>query len=191
MTDADPAQLAELAHHWVAATRPTDLSKALQYVRRAGDAALAALAPLDAIRWYEEALDLVEREPNPDRLTQAKLLGALGTAQRLAAQPEYQATLVEAGTLARELNDSCALVLAALGFRQVGLHMVGDDLLKPIVQAALDSLSVHGHLLVLDCWPSSHLRTMLEPSGASAETTLCNPSRSPAGSDDANFGEGH
>jgi predicted ATPase len=49
----DAAMLGELAHHWVAATRPADLDKALSYVRRAGDAARDALAPDDAIRWYQ------------------------------------------------------------------------------------------------------------------------------------------
>src|SRR6185369_16429903 len=58
----DAGTLAELAHHWVAATRPADLDKALEYVRRAGDAARDALAPDDAIRWYQQALELIDRQ---------------------------------------------------------------------------------------------------------------------------------
>jgi predicted ATPase len=50
-------RIAELAHHWYAATRPADAAKALAYTQRAADAALTALAAEDAIRWYERALD--------------------------------------------------------------------------------------------------------------------------------------
>ena len=66
-TTHNATTLAELAHHWVAATRPADLDKALGYVRRAGDAARDALAPDDAIRWYQQALDLVARQNPPDQ----------------------------------------------------------------------------------------------------------------------------
>jgi len=140
-TNADPAALAELAHHWVAATRPADLGKALEYVRRAGDAALAALAPLDAIRWYEQALDLLGRESAPDPHQRAELLALLGTAQHQAALPEGRMTLIEAATLAQELDDPNTLVLAVLGFREQHFGMVGDEQLKPIIRAAIDSLA--------------------------------------------------
>jgi tetratricopeptide (TPR) repeat protein len=141
VTEANPAELAELAHHWVAATRPTDLGKALEYVRRAGDAARAALAPQDAIRWYEQALELLVRESNSDPHQRAALLALLGTVQRQAALPESRATLLDAATLALDLNDPDALVLVALGFnRSSALYMEGDEALKPIIRAALDSL---------------------------------------------------
>ena len=45
--DSD-ARVDQLARHWVAAIQPTDLAKAIGYSRRAGDMALAALAPADA-----------------------------------------------------------------------------------------------------------------------------------------------
>ena len=48
------------------ATQPADLAKALDYSRRAGDAALAALAPGDALRYYTQALDLYARSDDPD-----------------------------------------------------------------------------------------------------------------------------
>src|SRR5690606_6798040 len=45
-TDGVPgARAGELAHHWAAATTPTDTTKAVAYARQAGDYALAGLAP--------------------------------------------------------------------------------------------------------------------------------------------------
>lgn len=96
----DAATLAELAHHWVAATRPAHLHRALDYVRRAGDAARDALAPNDAIRWYQQALDLIAQQPDPDQHQRAELLATLGAVQRQAADPGYRDTLLEAAALA-------------------------------------------------------------------------------------------
>ena len=152
---ADPAALADLAHHWVAATRPTDLGKALQYVRRAGDAARAVLAPHDAIRWYSQALELLAREPTPDLRLRASLLAVLGTVQRQVALPESRATLLEAAALARDVNDPEALVLAALGFSKSSvLEMEGDGALKPIITAALNTTSAQA--------PSVRARLLVE-----------------------------
>ena len=39
----DDEHVAELARHWMAATRPSDVTKALHYARRAGDVALRSL----------------------------------------------------------------------------------------------------------------------------------------------------
>ena len=55
--DRPGARVSELARHWVAA-QPIDLEKAILYSRQAGDAALAALAPADALRHYAQALHL-------------------------------------------------------------------------------------------------------------------------------------
>ncbi|MGI8762505.1 MAG: ATP-binding protein, partial [Ilumatobacteraceae bacterium] len=51
-------RVGELARHWFSATQPIDVGKAIDYSRRAGDAALGALAPADALRYYAQALDL-------------------------------------------------------------------------------------------------------------------------------------
>ena len=100
---ATAASAAELARHWVAATRPADLDTALKYVEAAGDDALAQLAPEDAIRWYRQALDLVDA-PGGGRRQSARRgcsIG-LGTAQRHLGDPESRATLLEAGRLAQD-----------------------------------------------------------------------------------------
>ena len=87
---SDPATLAELARHWVAATQLSDLDKALMYVRQAGDAARDASAPEDAIRWYQQALDLLDRQGAPDKQTQAEVLTDLGSAQRRPESPNIR-----------------------------------------------------------------------------------------------------
>ena len=43
--DRPGVRVGELARHWMAATQPIDLAKAIGYSRQAGDAALRALAP--------------------------------------------------------------------------------------------------------------------------------------------------
>jgi class 3 adenylate cyclase/tetratricopeptide (TPR) repeat protein len=142
-TAPDAAALAELAHHWVAATRPAEIDKALTYVRRAGDAARDALAPEDAIRWYQQALDLLARQTPTDLHQRAELLATLGTTQRQLSLPGSRETLLEAGGLAQQLGDTEALVQAALGFNtgSPGSQLVGDNDAKTTIQAALDATS--------------------------------------------------
>jgi class 3 adenylate cyclase/tetratricopeptide (TPR) repeat protein len=152
-TPTDPALLAELAHHWIAATKPSDLDKALHYARLAGDAARDALAPDDAIGWYQQALDLLDRQSAPDQHNRAHLLVALGTQQSRAGQPEYQDTLTQAASLAEELGDTDIMVQAALGFSAFGGGgLVGVDTAKRVMRAALDATgadnsSTHARLL--------------------------------------------
>ena len=111
----DPGpRIAELAWHWVAASAPADLGKAIEYCRLAGDAALAALAGAEAERWYGDALRLLEREPSPAEETRLQLLVSLGEAQRQAGDPAHRETLLDAAHLAVRLGDRAALVRAAL-----------------------------------------------------------------------------
>ena len=46
--------------------QPIDLAKAIGYSQQAGDAALSALAPADALRYYAQALDLHDQVADPD-----------------------------------------------------------------------------------------------------------------------------
>ena len=64
--DRPGTRVGELARHWFNATQPIDLAKAIDYSRQAGDAALAALAPADALRYYAQALDLYAQADDPD-----------------------------------------------------------------------------------------------------------------------------
>ena len=138
----EDSHLAELARHWIAATRPTDLTKAIYYARRAGDAALAAYAPMDAIAWYAQALELLGRQAAGDERERGALLVALGTAQRQAGQPEHRQTLRDAAEIAQALSDHDLLVAAALAGTTGSVATgEGDEERIRVLRAALDVVS--------------------------------------------------
>jgi class 3 adenylate cyclase/tetratricopeptide (TPR) repeat protein len=136
----DATVLAELARHWIAATRPSDIAKAITYARRAGDAARDTLAPEDAIRWYEQALELVSLGAGGDQRTRAELLAALGAVQRRASDPRGRDTLLQAAALAQQLEHDDVLIEVALGFTPffLGGHLGGAAKVRPVIRAALD-----------------------------------------------------
>jgi predicted ATPase len=139
--DDDPTVVGELARHWIAATRPSDIDKAIGYAERAGDAARDALAPDDAIRWYQQALELVSLGGRTDQRQRAELLAALGTVQRRASRSEGGDTLRQAATVAQRIDHHDALVQAALGFTPLILtreETEGDAEARPVVRAALE-----------------------------------------------------
>lgn len=115
--DDSPGELGELARHWLAAVRPTNADRALHGARRAGDAALAALAPADACHWYEQALELVASD---DRGERCRLLTRLATARWQAAHPQALAALLEASRLALDLGDPELLVGVSLAVWDTG-----------------------------------------------------------------------
>ena len=133
----------ELARHYLLASRPAEVDKALAYARLAGEAALEALAPDEALRWFAQALELAGQTTEP--AVRIDLLIGLGTAQRQVGGSEFRATLLEAARLAQETDDTERLVTAALanyrGFTsvsgevdaervemlQAALRAVGDD----------------------------------------------------------------
>jgi hypothetical protein len=110
---APGTRLAELAYHWSEATLPEDQHKAIDSARRAGDHALAALAPEEARRWYAHALELVDRDRDP--ATTCDLTIGLAEAQRQVGDPEYRTTFFAAASLAEASGDGDRLVRAALG----------------------------------------------------------------------------
>jgi DNA-binding SARP family transcriptional activator len=106
------SQAGELARHWLLSNRAIDRSKGAVYARIAGDVALDALAPLEAIRWFRQALDVLELLPDDGE--KARCLAGLGEAQRQAGDASYRETLLEAARLARTIDDVDVLVRAAL-----------------------------------------------------------------------------
>jgi class 3 adenylate cyclase/tetratricopeptide (TPR) repeat protein len=111
----DPGErLGELAAHWAAATVSANPAKALHYARRAGDRALAALAPDEAVRWYEQALELHAQAPGRERSERCELLIGLGEAQRQVGDRSSRQTLLDAAALAQELGDGDLLCRAVL-----------------------------------------------------------------------------
>ncbi len=107
-------QIAALAHHWRQGCEPPDVGRAVHTARLAGDRALDRLAPAEAARWYEDALELHGRRLAPDSSERCELLIALGQAQREAGQARFRETLLDAGRLALENGDSARLVRATL-----------------------------------------------------------------------------
>ena len=94
--DRPGARVGELARHWFSATQPIDLTKAIDYSRQAADAALSALAPADALRYYAQALDLYPQAADPDPVLGIDLAIGLGTAQRQTGDPAFRDTLLDA-----------------------------------------------------------------------------------------------
>jgi class 3 adenylate cyclase len=109
----DPgARVGELARHWFHAPQPEHLAKALNFSRMAADAALAALAPGDALRYYRQALDLYAKVADGDPVTGIDLGIGLGTAQRQTGDPGYRSTLLEIAHRAADLGETSRLVAA-------------------------------------------------------------------------------
>jgi DNA-binding winged helix-turn-helix (wHTH) protein/tetratricopeptide (TPR) repeat protein len=104
-------QAGEIAHHWIHALAPQNRVKAAYYAQRAGDYALAHLAPDEAVTWYGQALELLPADHVAQR---CETLVGLGTAQRQAGDPAHRESLLEAGRLAIDLGHDDLLVRAAL-----------------------------------------------------------------------------
>ena len=105
-------RVGELAHHWFSATQAQDLDKALDYSRQAADAALASLAPGDAMGYYLQALDLLAQVHDPNPVMEMDVRIGLGAAQRQMGDPAFAQTLLDAGRLAADHGDTGRLVRA-------------------------------------------------------------------------------
>ena len=104
-------RVAELARHWIATDSHPD--KAVAYAQLAGDRALAQLAPHDALHWFDEALQQLDRCP-PDRVRRCDLLIGLGEARRQIGDPSFRECLLEASALAERLDDLERMTRAAV-----------------------------------------------------------------------------
>jgi hypothetical protein len=114
---ASQEHLAELAHHWLAATPAVgvdtaDTVKAARYSEEAGHRAMASLAYEEAISHFDGALRATRLADDP--LRRCSLLIDRGEAQRCAGDPSHRETLLEAGRLALELGDPERAARAAL-----------------------------------------------------------------------------
>jgi hypothetical protein len=119
-------RMGDLARHWLCATRVQDSEKAIKYAQLAGDRAIKQLAPDEAGRWYEQALEVLEQlDPSDDR-RRAELLTCLGDAQRQSGNAAYRGTLMHAANLARAIGDADALVAAALANTRGFVSSIGQ-----------------------------------------------------------------
>ncbi len=135
-------RVGELAHHWALATQPQDLSKAIEYAQLAGDRALASQAPDDAARWYEQALDQLDRNIDDEPRRRASLLVSLGEAQRQMGDPTHRETLIAAADLADHLDDVALLTRAAIANNRGWSSRTGvaDEGRIRVLRRALDRL---------------------------------------------------
>ncbi len=108
------AAVRDLAYHWVHATQPVDVSKAIEYSQRAAESALEALAPDEALRYYGQALQLHAQLPHPDPLLGVDLHIGWGTAQRQVGAGDYRTTLLAAAAEAERIGATDRVVAAAL-----------------------------------------------------------------------------
>ena len=135
-------RVGELAYHWANATQPQELDKAIEYAQLAGDRAIQQLAPDEAVRWYDEALQMLQRQDPSNVGRRASLLVCLGEAQRQIGNPDHRETLLEAAHLASDIGDTSTLVSAALANNR-GFHSStssGDEERVTVLQLALDQL---------------------------------------------------
>jgi class 3 adenylate cyclase len=112
--DEPGTRVGELARHWINATSPANLPRAIRYSLEAADDALRSLAPDDALRHYTKSLELLHAVSDPDPVLLLDLAIGLGTAQRQTGDPSFRATLLDAAAQAANMGDVDRLVAAVL-----------------------------------------------------------------------------
>ena len=98
----DPGpRVGELAHHWFHATQLVRRRKGRLLLPPGRTAALDALAPVDAVRYFLQALELLDQLPVSDPTLEIDLVIDLGIAQRQAGMADFRETLLKAARRAR------------------------------------------------------------------------------------------
>jgi tetratricopeptide (TPR) repeat protein len=120
-------RVVELARHWGATAVPNDASKAIHYASLAGDSALSALGPDEAVRCYTQALDVLDEVTKVDERVRCQLKVSLGLAQRQSGDPAFRETLLDAGRQATELGEAGLVVRAALAVNR-GFYASSTDI---------------------------------------------------------------
>lgn len=141
LAEGEPGpRVGELAYHWSQATRPRDAGKAVAYAGQAGARALAMLAPEEAVRWYTQALELLDGDAGEDDATRAELLLGLGDAQRQTGIPAYRETLLRAAWVADGADEVAVLARAALTNNRGWQSQAGetDEERLSVLRRALD-----------------------------------------------------
>lgn len=136
-------RIGELARHWLNASTDGASERAIRYARLAGDAALSALAPAEALRYFSQASELMTRVEHPDPVLTLDLAIGLGTAQRQTGDPAFRETLLEAAQQAADLGDTKRLVAAALANNRGFYSAVGstDAEKVAVLETALHEIS--------------------------------------------------
>ena len=95
----------QLAHHYCEAAQEDDAVKAVEYAVRAGERHMALPAYAEAVRFYDMALQALERQQPVDDVQRCTLLLALGEAQTKAGDfPQASNTFQRTANIARTLG---------------------------------------------------------------------------------------
>jgi DNA-binding CsgD family transcriptional regulator/tetratricopeptide (TPR) repeat protein len=115
--------LADLAHHFRAASMGNDVERAIDYTTRAGKSADAAFAFEEAISLFQNALDMLDALSSADPEQRCDLLILLGDAQRRMTDfPRALESLGAAADIARSQKMHVALANAATGYANTIYH---------------------------------------------------------------------
>jgi class 3 adenylate cyclase len=112
------ARLAELARHFSECAALGEIDRAVEYGRRAGDAAASDLAYEEAAVHYERALGALDLADDADPRVRAELLRAAGTVLVTIADARGRVLLHRAADLARATGDAAALADAAIALHR-------------------------------------------------------------------------
>jgi hypothetical protein len=140
--DRDP-HLAELAHHFSAATSRPAAAKAARYAELAAERAAGQLAYEEEARLYRLALEGFERTGARDDERLCELLLRLGDAlARAGDEPAAKTAFLDAAGIARKSSLRTHLARAGLGYggRYVWMAARGDRHLVPLLEEALQGL---------------------------------------------------
>ena len=107
-------RLPELARHFSECAALGEIDRAVEYCRRAGDAALAEVAFEEAATHYERALGALELADDPDLGLRADLLCGAGAALVTIGDPRGRELLDASAGVARGIGDGARLADAAL-----------------------------------------------------------------------------
>jgi DNA-binding SARP family transcriptional activator len=128
-------RVGELARHWSLAPQPKNRAKAIAYSQLAGDAAMADLAPADAVDYYARALDLLGQTDGHDPGLELDLAIGLGSAQLQSGRTGFRETLLDAGRRADALGDSKRLIAVALAASWSNLGVYDSELVEVLETA--------------------------------------------------------
>jgi class 3 adenylate cyclase len=138
---AGDSRIAEIAHHWCVAGAAGDLTRAVDYARRAGEAAMTQLAYEAAAQHFAAALDALRQQGERDPHEQLDLLLALGDARARGADPRAADTFRAAADIARGAADAVGFAHAVSGLTSEWiLTGVVDDERIGLVEEAIDLL---------------------------------------------------
>lgn len=146
--DRVTARVAQLAYHWSKTALRADLPRAIAYCKRAGEQALANLAPEDAARWFSMALVFEEQLDDSDHDEELDLRIGLGTAQRHSGLLEHRETLLTAAKLAKQHGSPHRIAAALMATNEATLPIAAghvDTEKIALLEAGLASVPATDH----------------------------------------------